>query len=115
MTLQSILEFLVTHPIISILILLAEYIVIMTLYHKTSRHGAKIAKILAVPFVIQDALVNWITLTILFLEPPRETLVTARLKRWKKLPANSRKLKKIRRKFAWFMCDILNKYDAGHC
>lgn len=114
-TLLQVIEWIILHPISSILILLVEYIVIMVLYHRTNKTGAKIAKVLAIPFVIQDALVNWFALTPLFLEFPQETLVTSRLKRWKKLPADSRHIKKLRRRFAISMCRILDKYDAGHC
>jgi hypothetical protein len=108
------IEWIITHPIQSFLILFVEYAVIMTLYHKTNKTGAKIAKVLAVPFVIQDALVNWFALTIVFLELPREALVTGRLQRWKTLVDRNR-LEEIRWRFAWFMCDKLNKFDVGHC
>jgi hypothetical protein len=53
-------------------------------------------------------------LTIIGLELPRETACTKRLKRWKKLPPDS-KLNRWRIKFAWAICDQLNKSDPRHC
>lgn len=107
------------NPILSFAILFAEYVILMTIYHKTNKTGAKIAKVLAVPFVIQDALVNIFAVSLVFLEGPKltkgEWLVTARLKRWKTLTKQDDRLFGWRRKFAWWMCDKLNKYDAGHC
>jgi len=108
----SIIEWIIRHPILSIVILLIEYIIVMKLYYGGQRQLAKIGAILFVP---QDALVNWFALTPLFMEFPQETLVTKRLKRWKTLPKGSKGFKGMRSKFSWFMCDILNKYDAGHC
>lgn len=105
----------IQNPILAFVILFVEYVVIMTLYHKTSRAGAKIAKVLAVPFVIQDAMVNIFALTPLFLELPQEWLVTSRLKRWKKIRESEDRLFGFRRRFAWWMCDKLNRFDAGHC
>lgn len=103
------------NPVLSFAILFVEYVIIMTLYYKSNRAGKKIAKVLVVPFVIQDALVNIIALSILFLELPEEWLVTKRLSRWKKIPDSKRNIVGLRRKFAWWMCEKLNKYDAGHC
>lgn len=112
---MSVIEWIINYPISSIAILLVEYIVIMLLYHRTNRTGAKIAKVLAVPFVVQDFLVNVFAVSLLFLELPQEYLVTARLQRWKRIPQEHGNMKGVRRRFAWFMCDILNRYDPGHC
>lgn len=108
-------SWIIEHPVLSFLILLVEYVVIMTLYHKTNKAGSKIAKVLMIPFVVQDALVNVFALSILFLERPHEWLVTSRLKRWKVLPESRGRFGNIRTKFAWRMCALLNRFDAGHC
>ena len=108
-------DWIIEHPVLSILILLVEYMVIMTIYYRTNKTGAKIAKLLSIPFMVQDAFVNVFALSILFLELPQEWLVTSRLKRWKVLPESQGRFGNIRTKFAWRMCALLNRFDAGHC
>lgn len=110
---SSVIEWTITNPVTAFALLFVEYVVIMTLYYKT-KHRA-IARALAVPFVVQDALVNWFVLSIVFLEIPKEALVTSRLKRWKNLPLSAGGLRGIRAHFAWWMCHQLNKFDPGHC
>ena len=107
------IEWVFQNPILAFLLLLVEYIVIMLL--ASQKRFKTLAKILTIPFVLQDFVVNVIVITMLsavFLEFewPQEALVTARLKRWKTLDYDTR-----RSRFAWFMCDILNKYDENHC
>ena len=109
------IEWVFQHPVSAFFLLLAEYIIIMVLYHKTNKVGAKIAKVLAVFFIPQDFIANVIVMTMLSavlleFEWPQETLVTSRLQRWKTLDDDTR-----RSKFAWPMCRFLNKFDAGHC
>lgn len=98
---------------LSVPILQAFFNFLFRLYHRTENKALLIP--LALAFVICDFLANMYSMTILFLEPPREWLVTARLKRWKKLPKDSTGLKKRRRAFAWKKCKELNEYDPGHC
>lgn len=59
--------------------------------------------------VILDVLLNWIVGSILFLEIPREFLLTERLQRHKKG-------KGWRYKLAYWLCEnLLNPFDPGHC
>lgn len=99
---------------LSVPLLLMFFKILFRLYHGKHR---KLAYILAPGFVICDFLVNTYSISILFLEPPKagEWLVTARLKRWKKIPADSKGRFKRRRDYAFKMCAELNTYDEGHC
>ena len=108
----DILYWMVENPIKGFILLFVEYALIFSMYHQKKLRW--LAKIAAIPFVIQDAVVNIFVLTPLFLEWPKEWLVTARLHRWKiNTPVGKRQ--KIRGWFAWKVCDQLNKYDPNHC
>lgn len=104
-------EWVFLHPFWAFLILFVEYAVMFTLYYQ--KKWKWVAYIMAVPFVIQDALVNIFALT-LFGELPKEWLVTTRLIRWKAMkPGNGRE--RFRHGFAVKVCEVLHRYDPGHC
>lgn len=60
--------------------------------------------------VLLDLLVNWLVFTVLLLELPRETLVTARLKRHLASGAGWRY-----RVARWFCADLLDAFDPSGC
>lgn len=92
------------------------YLIVMTL--KRARDAGTLsfpATVLGMPLVwlgvLIDAIANWTICTIIFVELPRETLVTSRLKRliltegWRGDMA------------AWFCLNLLNAFDpsGNHC
>lgn len=57
-----------------------------------------------------DVILNVVVATVLFVDPPRELLLTTRLKRYKAGPDG------WRRSFADWVCEhLLNQFDEGHC
>ena len=56
---------------------------------------------------LSDAFINLFLMTPRHLDPPRELLVTSRLKRYRKI--NDRRLPKVKRGWSW-----LNLLDNGH-
>ncbi len=106
------IEWVITHPASAFVILLVEYIIIMRL--SMQKRWSGIAKIATVPFIIQNCIFNLTVLTVVFLDVPRELLVTARLKRWKSEARRDTFLHRARFDFAWWLGGILNKYDEGH-
>ena len=60
--------------------------------------------------LVMDALLNWIVLTVLFLEPPREALSTMRVKRLKNTTTGWRQ-----RLAAWLCANFLTPFDNNHC
>ena len=109
------LEWMVHHPFLGFGLLAVEYAAIMSLYHRTQLKW--LAKALSVPFMIQDWIVNMVFCTLIFLDPPREALVTARMKRYKEKysTVTYNPLEKWRYWFAVNLCKWLNKFDRGHC
>ena len=108
----DLLVWMVENPIRGFLLLFIEYALMFSMYHQKKLRWLAYA---AAPFfVVQDAVVNIFVVTPLFLELPKEWLVTSRLKRWKKLPSDGRR-NRFRIKFSWKMCALLNKYDPNHC
>jgi hypothetical protein len=108
-------EWVLFHPFWAFMILFAEYAIMFTLYYQ--KRWRWIAYLMAIPFVIQDAIVNIVALT-LFGELPKltkgEWLVTSRLQRWKAMnPKNGRE--RFRHGFALRVCEVLGRYDPGHC
>lgn len=80
----------------------------MTLYHQlrgTPPVFWVVAFFIGLPFMIIDVLYNWTVGTILFVEFPRELLYTSRLQRHKTYGSE----------FAASCCQILNRWDEGHC
>lgn len=74
-------------------------------------HGIAYALGLPILYVglLLDVFVNWVLMTVVFLEFPKETLVTSRLKRhWKTAPNSWRG--KFARKFSNIMLD---EFDDG--
>ena len=70
--------------------------------------------VLAVMAALLDIAFN-VVLSIPFLDPPRELLATARLKRYKRSTSNSF-LARYRRGVASQFCDcLLNPFDEEHC
>jgi len=92
------------------------YLAVMNL-KRNKEHLTPIAKLFAYPMLsvglVADVLFNFIFGTILFLEPPKELLMTTRLKRhlkdhkkdWRDRNAN------------WFCNNFLNPFDpsGNHC
>jgi len=109
------LRFFVEHPLLSFILLFIEFVVIMKIHHKTKNEV--LHKILAIFFIPQDLVANFVFITLVGLELPKpgEWLVTARMKRWKTIDPTEGKLKWWRHTFATKLCEQLNKYDAGHC
>lgn len=113
------LLWMMTNPVgilLSLLILFVQFVVIMKIHHKA--HNKLLHTLLSIWFIPQDIVVNMAFCTIVGLELPEEWLVTARMKRWKKLdPTGNAKsgIKRWRHRFATKLCNMLNKYDAGHC
>jgi len=60
--------------------------------------------------LVMDALLNWIVLTALFVEWPRETLSTLRVKRHKHKSSGWRQ-----RLAAWLCANFLTPFDRSHC
>ena len=108
----DILEYLATHPIQSLFIVLAQFIVIMKIHHKV--HSKYLHYALGAWFIPQDVIVNLILFSIIGFELPREWLVTDRLKRWKKLDTDT-SLNRLRSTVGWKLCEVLNRFDMGHC
>lgn len=106
------IEWVINHPVQAFFILLVEYIVIMLLSQQ--KRSAKIAKAATPFFILQNCIFNLTVLTVLFLDAPRELLVTSRLKRWKATRRHGI-MHRARVEFAFWLCDILNRYDEGHC
>lgn len=66
--------------------------------------------VFVVPFLFMDWVLNWL-LTPFFWDIPDSffELVTARMKRYKRVATGRRY------KFACWLCNHLNRHDAGHC
>lgn len=60
--------------------------------------------------VVCDVLLNFFVGTVLFVDPPREFLLTARLKRYQSSPKTWRA-----RLARWLCANLLNPFDEGHC
>ena len=108
----DILTYLAAHPVQSFFIVLAQFIIVMKIHHKT--HNEYLHYVLAAWFVPQDIVVNWVLFSIIGMELPKEWVVTDRLKRWKKSQSD-KSIDRHRSRIAWKLCEILNRYDAGHC
>lgn len=66
--------------------------------------------LLAVGLVF-DVVLNVVVATVVFLDPPRELLLTSRLKRYRRPRQRS-----WRRSVAAWICEhLLNQFDSGHC
>jgi hypothetical protein len=108
----DILTWLATHPVQAFFILLLQFIVFMKIHHKF--HHPVLHSILGIIFTPQNMIVNATFISMVGLELPQEYTTTARMKRWKRLEGYTG-IKKWRWTFATKLCDILNKYDVGHC
>ena len=106
----------IEHPVASILLLMIEFALIMGI-SKQKRFNL-VSKVATVIFILQDLLMNLIICTVLFLDLPKEYLVTARMKRYKnayQAKPNCNILENFRYYFAVYMCKYLNLWDEGHC
>jgi len=67
--------------------------------------------ILVVGYIL-DVLINWTLLTIMFLEPPYELTVSARLSRHFKAPTGYRRVVSV-----WICANLLDTFDTSgtHC
>ena len=101
------------NPLLSFLVLLAEFIIIFKIYHKVQ--NIWLHRVLAVFFIPQDVVVNLVAMSLIGLELPQEWLVTQRAHRWKRIESPNSWRQAWRKQFATGLCDILNRYDAGHC
>ena len=108
----DLLYYLATHPIESFVIVLIQFIVVMKIHHKA--HNKWLHYALAAWFLPQDFVVNVVLFSLIGIERPKEWTVTARLKRWKATGDNDR-LSRWRFRVGWWCCDLLNKFDMGHC
>ena len=110
------INWVVANPVLSFGILLVEYAVIMTIAAQTKfRALSKLGTLLFIP---QDVVMNLTLLTILFLDMPKEWLVTGRMKRYKLYYSKTRsgKMEEFRYWFAVKLCNYLNYFDEkGHC
>lgn len=122
---QAIIDFLLEllvwsaeRPVLSIVILFIAYVIIFSAYYQ--RRWRWLYYLMAIPFVILDAINNIAAMTVLTLDLPREWLVTGRLKRYKQQYGNVPEadlspLQKWRYNLAVKICRQLNKYDPNHC
>lgn len=90
------------------------YVAIMHLRVVRDREGLTLPqKIMGYPLLIIglicDTLLNWIVVSVLLLELPREALTTARFRRWYR--DTSWRGKQVR----WWCRHFLEPFDAGHC
>jgi len=108
----DLLAWLAENPILSAIFLLVQYIVIMLLRDKTRNKLLMTAATLW--FIPQDVVVNIVFMSIIGMELPQEWLVTDRLKRWKKITGLGR-MNHLRHEFGWRVCNMLNRWDEGHC
>lgn len=76
---------------------------------KLSRAAFAIGLTLFIPAYVLDILGNLIICTVLFLDWPRETLITGRIQRYVDGPDGWR-----RRMAVWFAVHLLNPFDDGH-
>jgi hypothetical protein len=112
MSYLDLLGFLATHPIESFFVLLIQFIIVMKIHHKA--HNQYLHYVLSAWFIPQDFIVNMVLFTIVGLELPKEWLVTHRLSRWKKVNDLSR-LGRWRCGVGEKLCQLLNRFDTGHC
>ena len=108
----DLLGWMASHPILSVIALLAQFFLVMKLHH--SYHTKWLPRIPGLWFLPRDFVVNVVAMSVLGLDPPRELTVTARLQRWKMLPSDTM-LDRWRIRIAWEACAIINKADIGHC
>ena len=108
----DLLGWLASHPFLSIIVLFVQYVFVMIIHHKA--HNKYLHYVLGAWFIPQDIIVNFVLFTIIGMELPKEYLVTTRLARWKKITGYSR-IDCWRHDVGWKLCDILNRWDEGHC
>lgn len=82
------LQWIPQHPILTTIILTAEFTAMMKIYHYVStRHGDTLGGLLKAVFAIlfqpQNFVANATVVSLIGLEFPREKTTTSRLKRWK--------------------------------
>jgi len=108
----NLLVWLIENPLLSIPIVMVEFAVCYWLYYRLGEHP--ILKIIfGVWFQPQNFIVNTVAMSIICLDPPRETTTTARLKRYKYMvPENW--LDEWRVTVADTIGHFLNRWDPGH-
>ena len=111
------IDWMITNPILSLLILLAQFTVMMKIHHKA--HNKYLHMIMGAIFQPQNAVFNATVITVVGLELPKwkekEWFTTFRMKRWQTLDPNSNILNWWRYTFSTFLCSLLNYSDTGHC
>ena len=102
-------------PIPALIGLVVFYIILFTFYNQ--KRFKYVAYAAAPLFVVYDFIVNVTAMSILMLDPPREWLVTHRLKRYKRdyMYGDVNYLQLYRFFVARKLCEIANKFDEGHC
>lgn len=111
------LAWLAVNPVWAFLLLLIQFIIFMKLYHRYEQK--KSLKILfGLIFQPQNFVVNATGISLIGWELPKwgekEFVTTQRMHRWKQLEPDTQ-LNAWRLKFSTKLCEILNKYDQGHC
>jgi hypothetical protein len=109
----ELLEWLARNPALSFFVLFIQFVLIMKIHHKA--HNKYLHILLGAWFLPQDFVVNLVLFSIIGGEIPQEATVTARMKRWKELNGSKKMIERWRCLVANYLCNILNKYDAGHC
>jgi hypothetical protein len=99
----------------------ASYFLLFALYNQTRIPALqRVAMILKYPFSIMNFANNVYVMTIVCLDPPRETTTTARMKRYKEKYGNVTSyelshLERWRLKVAVTLCRLASIPDPGHC
>ncbi len=109
------ITWMIENPVASIFLLMIEFALIMGI--SKQKRFKPVAYVAAAIFILQDLAMNLIICTIIFLDLPKEYLVTARMKRYKKKYKTKRNnpIEKFRYYFSVYMCKYLNLFDEGHC
>ena len=121
----NLLEWIVLNPIPALVVLLVEFCVMYWLYYKTKEN--KILKVVfGLLFTPQNFVFNMVGMSLIgILDLPREPASTLRAKRWKDeyIVRDGKVLiwdapawvMDWRHKFATTVCNIMNRFDPGHC
>ena len=114
----DLLGWILLNPFKGFILTLATYVIMFSLYYQ--KKWRWLAYCIAPIFVLMDAAVNMVAMSLVTLDRPKELLVTARLKRYKKeygkTPSSQLTLvMHWRLLIANRLCQFLNKYDPDHC
>ncbi len=110
---KEILIWMAANPVASVAVLFIQFAVFMRIHHRN--HNEALHVLLVIWFAPQDIIVNLVAMTMIGLELPREWLVTTRLARWKTIENPKGYREKMRSYVSWRLCEMLNRFDMGHC